>query len=71
MQAIIKVFGQLRESFWEEYCMFELWHMAPAMVEPVMGRFLQDWDPIARPEQVTDMLLKWRPVSPSAERPQR
>lgn len=58
------MFRQLRETFWEEYTMFELWTLVPALVSPVMTRFLADWDPLADPQHVIEMLHKWKPVSP-------
>jgi hypothetical protein len=50
-QSVLKVFRDLKENFWEEYTMFELWQLAPALLTPVLSRFLEGWDPLGEPDR--------------------
>ena len=62
LQAVLKVFRTLKEHFWEEYVMFELWQLAPSLVSPVMKRAVDEWQPFKDPHRVLDILMEWRPV---------
>jgi len=56
------VFRTLKKHFWEEYVMFELWQLAPALISPVMKRAVDEWHPFQDPHHILDIVMEWRPV---------
>ncbi|CAN0427538.1 unnamed protein product, partial [Hapterophycus canaliculatus] len=59
---VLKAFRTLRERFPEEYAVFGLAQLVPAMAAPVIKRSLAGWGPLQAPTQPASLLASWKEV---------
>lgn len=52
----------MREKFPEEYAVFGLAQLVPAMAAPVIRRSLAGWSPLKAPTQPASLLASWKDV---------
>jgi GC-rich sequence DNA-binding factor-like protein len=52
----------MRSAFAEEYAVFGLAQLAPALAAPIIARALKDWKPLAEPQAAAVLFARWRQV---------
>jgi GC-rich sequence DNA-binding factor-like protein len=60
--AVLKAFATMRSAFAEEYAVFGLAQLAPALAAPIIARALKDWKPLAEPQAAAVLFARWRQV---------
>ncbi|CAN0299939.1 unnamed protein product, partial [Ectocarpus fasciculatus] len=58
----MQAFRTLRERFPEEYAVFGLAQLVPAMAAPVIRRSLAGWSPLQAPTEPARLLASWKDV---------
>ncbi|CAN0328840.1 unnamed protein product, partial [Discosporangium mesarthrocarpum] len=60
--SLLKAFRTMRSRFPEEYAMFGLAQLLPAMASPVIRRSLAGWRPLESPTEPAAVLASWKAV---------
>jgi GC-rich sequence DNA-binding factor-like protein len=60
--AVLKAFATMRSAFAEEYAVFGLAQLAPALAAPIIARALKDWQPLVEPQAAAVLFARWRQV---------
>jgi tuftelin-interacting protein 11 len=66
-QQCESIFNVLQNHYPEEYRMYGLASLAPALVFPVVKRALATWDPLADPDACVKIIITWQPLLTSAD----
>lgn len=61
-QQLASAIEKLRTSFPEEFAVFGLAQLVPALASPIIGRALKSWNPLESPMVAARLLLQWRAV---------
>eukprot|EP00904_Undaria_pinnatifida_P011496 jgi/Undpi1/7477/HiC_scaffold_22.g09950.m1 len=59
---VLRAFRTLRQRFPEEYAVFGLAQLVPAMAAPVIKRSLAGWSPLQAPTEPANLLASWKDV---------
>ena len=68
LEECAALFKKLQEEYYEEYKIYELSHLAVALVFPMMKSYFENWQPLSEPRKGLVMIKDWKYILEDTDR---
>ncbi|KAK9877327.1 hypothetical protein WA026_017723 [Henosepilachna vigintioctopunctata] len=59
---VSQMFQELQEEFFDEYCKYELYELAPSLVGPLLTSAMAKWSPLNAPKEFLYVFGQWKDI---------